>query len=737
VISIADLKRRGGVRPLLLAVAFLAVYWKLLFMKGLLITDDIFTSDIMNEGFPYRFALGAALHRGELPLWFTSIYGGFPLLARAEAGIVYPLNLLAFGLLPPYAAINLVIVATVLIAGLGAYYFVRELEVDPAGALLAGLAFGLSGFMVSHLKHLSMTSAACWLPWGLLMLERGIAKNRPRVLLWFGGVFALQILSGHIQIAYYAALLYGAYALARLLTVQPAGKRLKVCLDRRAWIILGSLLLAALIGAVQILPTYELVNLSQRAGGVSFEYASQFPFDPGSLVKLIYPGYLGEIGDATYRGSGIYWEDYGYVGFFTLLAALAAVGMSFKRWDVRFFAAAALIALLLVLGKNTPFFEAAFHTVPFLKYFRFPTRFLAIANLAIAVLGGIGLGELMRRMQGNGNRKSASRQVFLLSWIVVGLSFADLSFHQSRQNSIAPMIDWVHEPATATELRPMLGPNRFFPVGTELTHKAAFQKAGGWLGSLEVFTAQREFLQPSSNVLYDLPTPNGYAQLTPNYVVDVWGDQNRQGLMQQLWRVNGQTIETRPPFKRILSMHNTAFLLSPLPIIGEPFPLERRSGDVYIYRNPEFLPRVFLVGKLDHTNGWIEDLRTIASPTFNPRLEAVASSEVAFQGVDSVAGSAEILEYRSNEAVIRTSAGSPAVLVMSDMYYPGWEATIDGVPVPVFRVNCTMRGVVVSEGEHQVRYEFRPSSVRYGAMLSALGIALFSAGLILTRKVQA
>jgi predicted secreted protein len=101
-----------------IAALVLAAFWKLTLMKGLLITDDIFASDLMNENFPYRFSLGEALRSGQLPLWMREIYGGFPLLARAEAGVCYPLNVILFGLFSPYVALNLTILFTVVTAGM-------------------------------------------------------------------------------------------------------------------------------------------------------------------------------------------------------------------------------------------------------------------------------------------------------------------------------------------------------------------------------------------------------------------------------------------------------------------------------------------------------------------------------------------------------------------------------------------------------------------------------------------
>ena len=72
-----------------LILVVLVPFWKLTTMQGFVITDDIFTSDLMNDAFPYRYYLSEVLKSGQLPLWYPPVYGGFPLLARAEAGIAF------------------------------------------------------------------------------------------------------------------------------------------------------------------------------------------------------------------------------------------------------------------------------------------------------------------------------------------------------------------------------------------------------------------------------------------------------------------------------------------------------------------------------------------------------------------------------------------------------------------------------------------------------------------------
>jgi hypothetical protein len=132
---------------LILVLAVIIPYWKLALLQGLVITDDIFTSDIMNDAFPTRYYLGETLKSASFPLWIPHIYGGFPLLARAEAGVCYPLNLLAFGLLSPYAALNLVILLTLIIAALGMYVYIREIDGTFAAGLIGGVAFAFSGYI--------------------------------------------------------------------------------------------------------------------------------------------------------------------------------------------------------------------------------------------------------------------------------------------------------------------------------------------------------------------------------------------------------------------------------------------------------------------------------------------------------------------------------------------------------------------------------------------------------------
>ena len=87
-------------------------------------------------------------------------------------------------------------------------------------------------------------------------------------------------------------------------------------------------------------------------------------------------------------------------------------------------------------------------------------------------------------------------------------------------------------------------------------------------------------------------------------------------------------------------------------------------------------------------------------------------------------GSASILTYQPESVSLHVTTDAAGLLVLTDAFYPGWEATVDGDPAPLRQVDGLFRGVFVPAGEHEVVFSFRPDSFRWGAWLSWLGIGI-------------
>jgi hypothetical protein len=732
--------------PIIFLILLVVVpYWKLTTMQGVMITDDIFTSDLMNDGFPYRAYLGEALKQGEFPLWYPPVYGGFPLVARAESGVCFPPTILLFGLFSPYHALNLLILLTIITAAIGMFLYAREITGSTAGGLAAGLSFAWSGFLVCHIKHLSMVGTVSLFPLAFLALERAAvadqsSRSRYPALSMFSLVFGLQFLSGHIQTAYYAGLVYIFYYLLRIVPLNksagkgsrtrnhhPWWKRFLATLGTRtAGSFAIALLLAVGVGAVQLLPTYELVQLSQRAGGVSFDYAAGYSYNPASILTFAVPYAQGDISNASYSGRSVFWEDYAYAGVVVLVLGLTAVVVRRKRWHVKFFGIAAVVAYLIVLGPSTPVFEAVFHLLPGMKFFRFPTRFLFVVDASLAVLGAFGVAWVCERFR----TVRTGRPIHPIPSLIVLCVATDLVFFNLRQNPIADMRQWSRPPATAAWLNRDSSEFRIYSPGASEAHRQAFALARGWSGDLTPYLQQREFLQASSNVLYGIPCADGYAQLTPEYVVDIWGDQNRKGgLIYSTASIEQGRFRPTAGFVNILSMANVRYVLSPWPFQDSLMEPVDRMGAVFLTRNPSTLPRAYLVRDSRTVHSAAAARSELVNPAFQPGREAILYDEVHLTpSVEDSSSHADVASKRSNEVIVNTSASGERLLVLSDTDYPGWIAEVDGKETRIHRANLSQRAVVVPPGRHTVRFVFEPPTVRWGFVLTLLSCTLLIAG---------
>src|SRR5204863_4745057 len=106
---------------------------------------------------------------------------------------------------------------------------------------------------------------------------------------------------------------------------------------------------------------------------------------------------------------------------------------------------------------------------------------------------------------------------------------------------------------------------------------------------------------------------------------------------------------------------------------------------------------------------------------FEPYQVALVEGPVPFRGGDLGPDAGAAVERHSAGRVrVRTRAASEAFLVLGDLDYPGWRASVDGGRVPIYRTDYVLRGVVVPAGEHVVEFVYRPVSFQRGLALTGL-----------------
>jgi hypothetical protein len=401
------------VAVLVLFLLPLVFFWPAATRQGV-----FFVGDISRLYYPQRTIYAAGLRQGQLPFWTPDALAGYPIFAEGETGALYPLNLLLYRLLPIDLALNYSIILNFVLAGWAMYAWARVLNLRPTAALLAAITFAASGFTVSRVNHLSIIAAIPWLPATLATVEMTLRSRNPfsrrkRFSGWLTWAIlgslalAFQFLAGHPQVSLMTVLAVLAYGVFRAWPGRHVGTgrggdaetfsvsrlhRVPASLYLRAWLagvglVTGMVVLGGLLAAAQLVPTWELTSLSQRAGGLTGSFFTSFSWHPGLLITLFYPFPFGN----PYPKVSI--ELATYLGILPLLLVGWAI---WRRRGPRvwFFVGLALVALLLAFGEYNPAYRLL-SRVPLFNLFRVPARFWYLTTLALATLAGIGADDLL------------------------------------------------------------------------------------------------------------------------------------------------------------------------------------------------------------------------------------------------------------------------------------------------------------------------------------------------------
>lgn len=662
----------------------------------------------------YTFA-GRMLRSGQLPLWNPHLYSGAPFWADNQSGILYPLNWLLFALPSlPYQAVEAMVMAHIWFTGMAMYACLRlmtqpsnehwGMRFSPPAAALGAIVWMLSDVFITHQGHYNLIAVAAWMPLVFLGTWRGLRDFDWRWAILGGVAFGIGTLAGHAQITYTMALLIGAIGLwwlgVRVFT--PPQDTIRTDLPNPAvgarvvepLRTIGLLVLVAVIGlglsAGGWLPALEMTRHTARAG-LSYEEASRFSLAPQALIGLVAPRVYGR---GPFRFTGPFDRvAVGYIGVLGL--ALALVGMVHgirKRqgWAI-FLIALWVVAFLIALGKYFPLHKLLYDVLPGFQSIRAPARFVLLVNLAWAILAALGLEAIP---WGRWKRSC------LLPWIAVIPVAAELigfgaavevqgSDPSTGYAAYADAVSWLSEQ-----------PDRPFRVDT-------------------YFPAEIGWQQPDFAALYGGPLYDIYGIFNPLIIATYQTHYLSLG-----WRGS-------PPYNVL----GVRYVITAGEAPGDAtfVPVHQTGSGLTIYQNSQALPMALLVfhavavddqsiaWELVHAPEW--DARSVVYVEGGPPLD-----ERTPQGETRLTHT----RYEANRIDLEVKTGSPAYLVLSEVYYPGWQATIDGQPAPIYRANSTFRAIYLDQpGEHIVSLVFRPIMVTIGLALSAVTVI----GLAVSGKV--
>lgn len=751
--------------PLLLAALPIFFFWRLTFLG-----EVLFWGTPLLQFYPWRdFAVMEYLS-GRVPLWNPHVGLGAPLAANLQSGVFYPLNIVYF-LLPIERAMTVTLLSHVALAGLFMYAFSRVLGISRGGALVGGVTFMFSGYVVARAGFLSMTSAVAWLPALFLCIEglqRALSsERRAQAILWMSGLAGatgMALLAGHLQVAYYSLLAAGAYHLLRSAGVigQENQPRPLGHLWQRGGSGALAVALGAALAAVQLYPTLELSRVSERQAGVPYEVATSFSLWPGQLLGIVFPAFFGSQSQGDWWGPGPFWEGVLYVGVLPVLLALYGGRLAPRRYTL-FFAVLAFVGLFLALGKYNPLFPFFFHSFPGFASFQAPARLCLWATFGMAVLAGYGWEAVVAKPRFSGWHLGPvavttgigvlaatilARQLLspnpalpaaasggawlLVSGILLNLPRRRLALWQGGALALLGADLFLFgsplNPTTQAELYRSPTP----PAVEALRERAGLQRiytpetTYRWLQ--ERYFSFGAFSTTDWEALHRL---RGVAM--PNLAVTegLYEVYNYDPLRLERPLLVMRAAERQNSESPLLDMMGVGFLLAPEET-GSQRPADGSLGFLQAQERSRSLPRAFIVGQVKSVPNKAAALALIASPTFDPRAQAVVETTTPLpEGSQGPLQAARIVEYGPQRAVIETPSKTAAgLLVLADAYYPGWRAELDGGEVPIWPTNVALRGVSVPAGAHRVVFQYDPSSFRLGLLLSGIAALLLAGALL-------
>ncbi|MBN2310105.1 MAG: YfhO family protein, partial [Candidatus Hydrogenedentes bacterium] len=694
-----------------------------------------------------------AYRNGEWPLWNPLEYTGMPLLANCQSSVFYPSRLVLL-FLDVDTAMTLFILLKLWICGATAYLAARLLRLSIQAARFFSIAWMLGGFCLVW-AYWPETDVAGWVPVLFVGLEFLFDGRYRRGFFTTALGATLVLIAGHPEVAFAVCSGMGLYFLARLVWERRWGAALwkPIAIASAAWT------LALLVYGVQLFTFIEYL-----ANSATFAQRDDMPLTGGALISFWIPRFFGTNAEGTFwdkakYNSNLTIEHYqGMAVWLGIMLILAGVAASYRTKANRARIAALLtaIALGVLISLDFTTFKWVHNLFLFNSLLKLYHIFFTL--FALPLLGAIGL----ERWFSQPRRLREAAWVIPLIAIVVLLTGFLLWFNRGLL-SIAGLTGYVHRQVLIAAVFAGL-------VVLIAVLSCLWRRPKVWWGALTAVlaadlliachglnpTLPRDVVFPDTPLLEflrDQPQPCRVG-VSEAYIAS--GTVCNYGIEEWLG-YDGLFPERIIRFQTELGTHlwdtmepacSVRYYLND-PRFDARFPIEEltESGairylktldELEIYENVRAFPRAYLVGRIEAIRDTDALFARMLEDDYEPGRCVVTHEPPPGPLPESSAadlGEAAIIRHDATHVTVEVAAKEDAVLVLSDAYYPGWQARIDGQPAEVFPAYYAFRGVLVPAGNHAVEFLYRPASARWGLVVSTLALlAGLAAGLWCVRR---
>lgn len=762
--SVAQRLAAHPVRWAVIAYALLTVLF-FLFQGALTPGNMVYGTDTMSAGVFFRtFHADFWQEHFRTPLWNPYIHGGLPFVDAMHGDIFYPAAILQI-LLPVTYALGLKLIVHVFLAGVFMFLFLRAVGRSDQASFVGGLLYMFTPCIVSlfYPGHDGKIYVSALTPLAFFMVHRAVTSRSFFWFLGFGLVYALMILTAHVQMAYYAAWGLGAYFIF-LLWQEFRFKPGKIALPVGAFALAVALAVGA--AAIQWMAPYQYLSKHsqriQHSEGGGFEWSSSWAMHSEEALSQLNPSFPGvnlATEPPTYWGDNIFKLNSEAVGVMAVLLAIVAfvVARSPAMW---FFGGLSIIALLHALGDSTPVFRLFFEFVPGVKKFRAPSMICFLFAFSWVVMAARAmdvLGQFRSQSAPQKHAKDPLQVLTIVAFAYSAIAIFGIIAASTVMNSWATLTGGVMTTEKALAIQNNVG---FFRVGFLIGMVVVWgliglfrmRRAGGLgnfgltaglsaLALLPLWQFDARFVEtinaPQVNQMY------GEKQIVGLIRANAPGQPYRVLNLQRTLEDNylalhrieelsasamhGNHLLTHDNFvgrhdpapalftsRATRNLMNTVFVVSNQPMNEPRHALIGQAQGLYLYRNDDALPRAAVFYQYQVEPDSNATLARLRDPSFPYESRLLLDQPMgSLPPTDTLEtpikySPARVIEWDVDRFVVEYTADRDGILWLSENYYPHWHATDEsGQSLPIYRANYTFRAISAKAGTHRVTFEFR------------------------------
>lgn len=763
---------------LILAALLLIVF------KDVVFSDYVFVKrDISRYYYPLRNFVADTFRKGEIPLWNPYLFCGTPLHASIQNSIFYPLSLIYY-LMDTARGLSLFIILHIFLCGLFMYLFMKSWGVSKQGSFLAAFMFTFSGYIMSAVSLTISLNSVAWFPLAMLVFLKGLKKHDYKFSISLGAVLTLMFLAGDPSIVIST---FGVIFLASSYLFIERLIRERQLDNFIIFNFLVTSAVFFLLSAFQSIPAVEYYTRTVRVD-MGWGEASVWSVPYSDFFSLIIPYFSDlsiYYQDYWIRQS---WLDNYYVGITTILLSGFALRFGIKKKLVQFLIAIGLISIAICLGRHFIIYPLLYKAIPIVRIIRYPVRFFFIFTFSVCGLAGIGYDHLKQMMTSGRLKRLAKVfliTAFLASLLVIIVTAFSEKIAIPIMKK-ATEIYWADPSFNIWDFPSLIYADIFnlrrtllyiscfglfiflWPKTKKITLMsfALFLLVGFDLiltnTGYEPIEKRTYFKEPTENIRYVMKDKSFFRILASPYslhmftklyeksyhmgiksskdrfvnnrmmefgLYDMWGYDStvlkrNLELVEHIYKSKG------PTDTNLLDLLNVKYVSSHSNMRAPGYKKVNQTPNAAVYLNSLCLPRALLLKEAIVIDKDEDILKYASSKKFNPEKEIILEERI-----DLPKGRFEprkpfrkdkidITKYTPQIVEISVATKEPAFLLLSDTYYPGWKAYIDGRVEEIYRADYFLRAIKMPEGEHLVRFVYAPLSFKIGAAVSIVSLLI-------------